>query len=683
MTSVIRAAIRNRQVVYVLVAAAVIVGLHALVAMPRREDPKVTIRQGLVFAIYPGATAEQVEAQVTRKVEQLLFGYAEVKKRKTYTTSRSGGLVANVELEDWVSDPDRFWAMLRHDLNELRARDLPAEVVGPIVDSNFGDVVAVLLTVRGERYGSRELTDYLDRIDDALRTIPAVSKIRRYGEQPEEIAVTVRPARLAELGLTMQQIAAALGQRNEVRAGGSVAAGTSDAAIRPQGLLRDETELRELVVGATPAGQVIHLSDVATIGRRYSDPDYVVRVDGTGAVLMSVEMQAGNDIVDFGKTIHAKIAEVRKLLPNDLAIDLIADQPAMVRHRVLDFGREFGIAVLAVILVTGVLLPLRVAAMAAVAIPITVAITIAVLDLLGIELHQISFAGLVVALGMVVDDAIVVADNYVEKLDHGLSPYEAAWRGTGELATPVLGATLTIVASFLPLAILMPGYVGEFIRTMPITVSVALLSSYLVAMFLTPLLSMAMIKTGLGHGADRKRRRTPLDVMQEGYEWLMQRAMPRKRLTLAVAGGAFATGLVMMRVVPQRFFPTAERNQFVVDVWMPEGTRVEATDSVVSRIADAVRRTSDVRMVATFTGAGSPRFYYNVNPEAPAANYGQLLVNTTSAKATTALVASLRAPLAAVAPEARVYVKELQQGPPLQAPIELRISGTDLRVLRT
>jgi multidrug efflux pump len=542
MTSIIRAAIRNRQVVYVLTAAAVIVGLHALVAMPRREDPKITIRQGLVLAMYPGATAEQVEAQVTRKVEPLLFGYAEVKKQKTYTTSRSGGLVANVELEDWVTDPDRFWAMLRHDLNEMRARELPPELVGPIVDSNFGDVVAVLLTVHGQRYGSRELTEYLDRIDDALRTIPTVSKIRRYGEQPEEIAVTVRPARLAELGLTMQQIAAALGQRNEVRDGGSVAAGTSDAAIRPQGLLRNEAELRELIVGATPAGQVIHLSDVATVGRRYADPDYVVRVDGAGAVLMSVEMQAGNNIVDFGKAIHAKIAAVRKSLPNDLAVDLVADQPAMVQHRVFDFGREFGIAVIAVILVTVVLLPLRVAAMAAVAIPITVAVTIAVLDVLGIELHQISFAGLVVALGMVVDDAIVVADNYIEKLDHGFSPFEAAWRGAGELATPVLGATLTIVASFLPLAILMPGYVGEFIRTMPVTVSVALLSSYVIAMFLTPLLSMAMITKGLKHGVSTKPRRTPLDVMQEGYEWLMQRAMPRKRLTLSIAGGALPQG---------------------------------------------------------------------------------------------------------------------------------------------
>ena len=682
MTSIIRAAIQHRLVVYVMTAVAVLLGLHALVAMPRREDPKITIRQGLVLAAYPGATAEQVESQVTRKVEQLLFSHAEVKKQKTYTTSRSGGLVANVELEDWVNDPDRFWSVLRHDLNELRARELPQELVGPIVDSNFGDVVAVLLTVRGERYGSRELKAFLDRIDDALRTIPAVSKIRRYGEQPEEIAVSVRPARLTELGLTMQQIGNALAQRNAVQDAGAIEAGSSEARIRPQGLVRTEDELRDVVIGATPDGGVIHLADVATIGRRYADPDFVVRVDGAGAVLMSVEMQAGNNIVDFGKAIDAKIAGVRERLPGDLSIDLIADQPAMVQHRVLDFGREFGIAVVAVILVTVLLLPLRVAAMAAIAIPITVAVTIASLNVLGIELHQISFAGLVVALGMVVDDAIVVADNYIEKLDHGMSPFEAAWRGTSELAAPVLGATLTIVASFLPLAFLLPGLVGEFIRTMPLTVAVALVCSYLVAMFLTPVLSMAMIKTGLKAGMTAKTRRSPLDIMQGHYAWLMERAMQHRPATLAIAAVAFVVGLVMMRFIPQRFFPSAERNQFIVDVWMPEGTRVETTDSVITRLAAEVRRARDVRSVATFAGAGSPRFYYNVNPEPPATNFGQLLVNTASAEVTTQLVASLREPLAALEPEARVYVKELQQGPQLQAPVEVRISGAELTTLR-
>ena len=329
----------------------------------------------------------------------------------------------------------------------------------------------------------------------------------------------------------------------------------------------------------------------------------------------------------MGREIDAKLAAVRAQLPSDLRVDLVADQPASVQHRVLGFGREFTIAVVSVILVTVLLLPLRVAAIAATAIPITVAVTVAALNALGIELHQMSFAGLVVALGMVVDDAIVIADNYVELLDHGLAREEAAWRSASDLAVPVLGATLTIVASFLPLALLLPGKVGEFIRALPFTVSVALVCSYVVAMFLTPLLCLAFIKTGLRPhlGGDRaglsgRRRFDPLGAMQRLYERTMRLAMPRKALTLALSAAAFAAGVVMLRLIPMRFFPAAERAQFVVDVWTPEGTRFESTDSTVQRLVAAVRGVEGVRAVGSFTGGGSPRFYYNVNPEAPATN---------------------------------------------------------------
>jgi multidrug efflux pump subunit AcrB/outer membrane protein TolC len=681
--SLIERAIKNRQIVYLLTSIAVILGLHALFKMPRREDPKITVRLALVMANYPGATAEQVEAQVTRKIEPLLFRYAEVRKAKTFTTSRPGMMLANVVLEEWVDDPDKFWAMLRHDLNELKQTGLPHGIQGPIVNSNFGDVVAVLLTVSGERYGSRELTDYMDRIDDALRTIPEVSKIRRYGEQPEELAVTMMPARLAQLGVTAAQISKALNERNAVQEAGTVDAGVSDARIRTNGLFDSERELLDLVVGTSQTGQVIHLGDVAAVTRRYADADFLVRVDGQPATLMSVEMQDGKNIVEFGHAIHAKVAEARKLLPSDLSVDLIADQPDVVDHRVMDFGHEFLIAVIAVILVTVLLLPFRVAAMAAIAIPVTVAVTIAAINAIGVELHQISFAGLVVALGMVVDDAIVVADNYIEKLDHGMSPYEAAWRGTTELAAPVLGATLTIVASFLPLAILLPGTTGEFIRALPISVSVALICSYIVAMFLTPLLAMAMIKTGLRAKVSTSKRRTPLDLMQSAYEWIMALAMPRKTATLAIAAGAFVMGLLMFKAIPTRFFPSAERDQFVVDIWTPEGTRIETTDSIVQRLADKVRSTHDVRTVSSFVGGGAPRFYYNVSAEPPAANYGQLVVNTASIEATVELVRELRGPLSALAPEARVLVKELQQGGTYPSPVEVRISGEDLTTLAT
>jgi multidrug efflux pump subunit AcrB len=379
-------------------------------------------------------------------------------------------------------------------------------------------VAAVLLTVRGPegRYGPRELATFLDRIEDAVRRVPATAKVRRWGEQPEEVAVTARPGRLAQYGVTAGDVLAALAARNNVFDAGAVDAGAAALRVRPAGLFRAEAEVASVEVptrrpGAA-GGAPVRLGDLAAVERRYADPVYAARVDGAPAVLMSVEMQEGRNIVRFGADLETALDSARRLLPPDLVVERVADQPTQVRHRVLDFGREFAIAVVAVILVTVLLLPLRVAAIAALAIPATVAVTVAALHALGIELHQISFAGLVVALGMVVDDAIVIADNYVELLDEGVARPEAAWRSASDLAGPVLGATLTIVASFLPLGLLLPGTVGEFIRALPFTVAVALLCSFGVAMFLTPLLCLAFIKTGLrphaaaGEAAPARRR---------------------------------------------------------------------------------------------------------------------------------------------------------------------------------
>ena len=684
----VRSALNNRAVVFVLTAFAVVLGIRALLTMPRREDPKITIRTGLVLARYPGASASQVEEQVTRKIEERLFRHEEVRKLKTFSTSRDGVVVVNVELEEWVKDPDRFWAMLRHDMNELHAVELPQTVQGPIVNSNFGDVVAMLLAVRGPHYGPRELREYLDKIDDAIRTIPEVSKINRLGEQREELRVSTTNARLAGFGITPLQLAGAIRSRNAVADAGAVDAGDAGRVpIEARSLLGSEDELSRLLVGSSRDGRPVHLGDFANVERRYMDPSFVVRVDGESTVLLAVEMQEGHNIVKFGDEVREKLSELRSVLPPDLVIQPIADQPEHVQHRMIEFGREFLITLAAVILVTVLLLPLRVAAIAAVAIPITVAITVSILSAVGIELHQVTFAGLVVALGIVVDDAIVVVDNYVEKLDHGLKPFEAAWRSPTELAIPVLAATLTIVASFLPLAYL-PGAPGEFIRAMSYTVAIALMVSFAVAMLLTPLLAMALVKTGLhqpagASNASARTRRSPLDVMQSVYERVMGGAMPRKRLTIVGAVTAFVAGLALMSAVPYRFFPMNERDQFIVDLWMPAGTRLAGTDDVLRRLETAVRKEPGVRSVAAFAGGGAPRFYYNHNPEPPTPNFGELLINTTSPEATDELVHHLQKQLDRLAPEGWVYVKPLQQGPVFAAPNEVRLVGDDARLLRT
>ena len=443
----IRWALSHRTVIFVLTGFAVLLGLNALVNMPRREDPRITIRAGLVLAAYPGATAEQVERQVTRPLEQRLFRHEEVRKAKTYATSSDGGVIVRVELEEWVKDPDRFWAMLRHDLNELRVTTLPAGVQGPIVNADFGDVSAVLLAVRGEGFTPRDLQDDLDRIEDAVRAVPAVGKVSRVGEQREEIRVTTNNARLAAVGASPAQVAGALRARNAVQGAGVVETPTgARVPVRTDGLLASESELRETIVGTSRDGRPLRLGDLADVRRGFAeDPGLRVRVDGQPAILLSVEMQEGNNIVRFGQDVERAVDQVKRTLPPGLRIDLVADQPGVVRETMFHLGREFTISLVAVILVTVLLLPVRVAAIAAVAIPVTVAITLALLETVGIELHRMSFAGLLVALGIVVDDAIVVADNYVEKLDHGMSPWEAAWRSPTDLFVPVLTATLTIV----------------------------------------------------------------------------------------------------------------------------------------------------------------------------------------------------------------------------------------------
>lgn len=685
----VKSALHYPQVTLLLTAAVLATGIVSLMTMPRREDPKITIRTGLVIAMYPGATAEQVESQVTRKIEQRLFRFEEVRKAKTWSTSRSELCVIHVELEDHVKQPDVFWSKLRHALIELKLSELPEGVRGPFVRDDFGDTVALLVAVHGPRYSYTELKEYAERLEDEFRTSRAVAKLKRIGEQKEEIRITSSMERVAQYALSPLKVIQALQGRNVVAWGGELKTGGEAQPMRASGLFQDVEEIRRVMIDVSPAGQPVYLGDLARVERVEGEPRSLVRYNGEPAVLVSVEMQEGYNIVDFGRELRQKLASVRAALPPDLEIDILADQPAVVERRIAHFIREFGIAVSAVILVTIILLPFRVALIASLAIPVTIAATFALLHAIGVELHQVSISALIVVLGMVVDDAIVIADNYVEHLDRGTPRMEAAWRCATELWLPVLTATLTIIAAFLPMLII-SGAVGEFIQALPIAVAVALACSYAVAMLVTPWLCRYFIRRGLHppEEAGKKRRTSAIDLMQAAYNRVIRAAMRNKALTLAGGAGVFALGMVLLAtVVPERFFPTAERNQFVIHLWLPEGTRLEKTDAVVRRVEERLRKEPLVVSFASFVGDSSPRFYYNVDPEFPARNYAQMLVNTRSADDTPPLVFRLRRELARVAPEALVIVRELEQGTVMKAPIEARVISThdgpeDLKRLR-
>jgi multidrug efflux pump subunit AcrB/outer membrane protein TolC len=682
----VRAALKYPQVTLTLAVMLFAVGLYSLFTMPRREDPKITIHTGIVAAIYPGATAAEVEDQVTRKIEEHLFRFSEVRREKTFSTTRNGMVIVNVELNKSIKDSDEFWSKLRLDMAQLKATGLPAGVRGPIVDSDFGDTVAVLIAIHGGHYGYRELKDYAQTVEAGLRALPAVSKIKRIGDQKEEIDISASSERLAQYSLNPLKVMQALQGRNTVQYAGRVPAEQSKVPIESGGQFQTEDQIRHVMVDLSPTGQPVYIGDLATVERVYKDPTEFARIDGDQTVLLAVEMHEGNNIVEFGNTLRTTLKGIESSLPPDVKLDLVADQPRVVSERIGDFFGEFGIAIVAVILVTLLLLPLRVALVSAIAIPVSVSMTFGMLDACGIELHQVSISALIVVLGMVVDNAIVIVDNYVELLDRKVPIDEAAERCATEMAVPVLTATLAIIAAFAPL-LLLSGAVGEFIRALPIAVALALGTSYLVAMLLTPLMARFFIRQGLKDHAlkdtGQPRKLTPLDRMQRKYNQIIVWAMQRKRLVLVSSVVAFVLGVGILKLVPQLLFPLAERDQFVMDVWLPEGAKIEATDAAVRRIEAVLKQEPLVKDYASFLGESAPRFYYNVNPQAPAGNYAQILVNTKKVKGTPQLVEALRNRLADVAPEAKVFVKELQQGQVMEAPVEVRIVGDDAATLKT
>ncbi len=662
-----------------------LIGMYAFSTMPKTEDPSITIRTGLILAQYPGATAEQVEKQVTKTLEKHIFKFPEVRKEKTFSTSRHGFVVINVELEDDVSDPDLFWAKMRHEMNETAATELPAGVRGPLVKSDFGDTVAMLVAIHGPRYGYRELQDYVDRIQDELRKIRTIGKMARYGGQSEQVWVTSSMERISQHAANPGQIIQALQQQNVITSAGSLDAETLDAPLHVTGAFDTEEDIRNVLVNVSPTGQPVYIRDIAEVTRRYQEPTFLVRYNGAPCIMLSIEMQKGKNIVDLGARIGEVFARLDTLLPPDLALDIVADQPTVVKERIRDLSHEFLLAIGSVILVTMVLLPFRVALVSAVAIPLTLATTLGIMNAFGIALHQVSIAALIVVLGIIVDDAIVIADNYVELLDRKVPRPEAAWRSATEVVVPVFTATITIVCSFLPLLIL-SGSTGEFIRALPLTVATALGVSFVVAVLLTPILCRFFVRSGL-HDQPRKSRRgkehrSLLDRLQSVYAVTIAFLMGHKGIALALAIVAIVSCGLLFPQIPQQFFPSAERDQFVIDVWLPQGSRIEATDAALQRIESALSRRDDIVEYASFVGQSAPRFYYNVNPQQPDTAYGQLIVNTRSLDETPAIVEELSRDLALLVPEAMVVVKELQQGNTVEAPVEIRISGDKLDELK-
>lgn len=687
--NLIEAALKYKQLTLAVLLMFFAVGIHALLHMPRREDPKITIRTGLVIASFPGASSTQVEEQVTKKLEKYLFQYEEVDKVKTYSTSKDGSVVINVELTENVKQPDIFWNKLKHQLLVSKAVDLPQGVQGPFVDSDFGDTEALVIALESNGASYEQLKDYAQKLEDQIRTLKEASKVKRIGEQKQEVVVSSTSGKLAQYGLNIGQVAQVLQSQNAIISSGELKTASSKAPLHTNGYFQTESQLANQIVGASSEGSPVKLGDVATLKRDYAEPESIITVNGSKALLLSIQMHEGNNIVDFGKAVENKIEQTRKLIPSNIKITTLVSQPTLVDENISHFIKEFFLAILSVIVVVVLLLPFRIASVAAMAIPMTVALTFAILNALGIELHQVSLAGLILVLGMVVDDAIVIADNYVELLDEGTDRWTAAWRSASDLLIPVLAATVTIIASFMPM-ILIKGSTGEFIFTLPITVAVALICSYFVALFLTPLLCYTFIKKGLHPHSEpaegqhqKKEKKSVLTYMQDGYDAALAWCVNHPKLTIFTSIiFVLLTGVVFKFGVRELFFPAAERNQFVIELWMPTGTKLEKTNAAILKAEQLVKGDKRVLSYATFSGTSAPRFYYNFSPEVPTGNYALILVNTTTDKTTEEMAEDLTGKVKKLSTDGTFFVKLMQQGTDLKAPVEVRVIGDELAQLK-
>lgn len=682
----IRKSLRYPQVTISVLILTFMIGAYSLINMPRREDAKIQIRIGQVIAYYPGANSLQVEEQVTRKLEQYLFQYEEIRKDKTISTTRDGAVIINVWVNDDVENVDIFWSKLNHQMLVLKSVGLPPGVQGPFVNYEFGDTEALLVGIEMDQPDYARMRDYIRKLEDALKTIKAVSKIKRIGEQKEQIVIAFNNAKLDQFGISFPKVMQVLQSQNAVGPAGDVKTPNARIPLYSRGYYKTEAEIADQIIGYARTGETVRLKDVARIERQYQDPTSRVMVNGRNTMLLAVQMREGNNIVEFGKTVDEKMKESVKLLPAGVKFTTIVNQSKIVDRNVSQFLREFVMAIAAVIVVIMLLLPFRVAAVAAMAIPMTVAVTFALMRAIGIELHQVSLASLIVVLGMVVDDAVVVADNYVELLDGGVDRQTAAWKSATELVVPILTATLTIIAAFLPLVTL-TGMVQEFIIALPLTVTIALASSFIVAMLLTPILCFTFIRKGL-HGSSTEesgiREKTSLlSLMQRGYDKTIIWCMSHSGLTVIVCLSTAILAVLLYQIVPQKFFPAAERNQFVVDLWMPTGTKLAKTEQSVRKIQDLIGKDKRVSSCAAFIGSGVPRFYYNFMPEPPVENFAQILVNTNTDKDAQQLYLELNDMARREVPEGNIQARLMQQGKPSTTSVEVRIIGDDIAVLKS
>ena len=650
-----------------------VLGIYGMYVMPKDEFPSFTIRQGVVVAVYPGATSEEVEEQVARPLERYLFTYKEVKRVKTTTTSQNGMCIVMVHLNDEVNNKDEVWSKIKHGL-ALFKQNLPSGVLALVANDDFGDTSALLIAIESDKRSYRELQDYTDQLSDRLRRVPSVANVRVYGDRKEQISLYVDRQRLQAYGIGQQMLFAQLQAQGLTTMSGSISDNDQQIPIHIASTNNSEEEIaNQIIFSDAVSGKVVRVRDVARVVREYDNTESYIEQDGHPCVLLSLEMTPGNNIVAYGREVDKVLDAFRtNELPEDVKLTRIADQPKVVSTSVTDFLRDLLISMAIIILVMMALFPLRSAIVAAITIPLSTFISVSVMYMMGIELNIVTLAALIVVLGMVVDNSIVVIDGYLEYLNKGFKPKKAAIMSAQQYFMPMMLATLCICVIFYPLLITMKGAFHDALEDFPVTITINLMVSLFLAVTVIPFLEVKLIKPEKVN----TKGNAVTHWVQRTYDRVLDFTFSRPWITIF---GGIAIILLSCLLIPSlklRQFPYADRDQFAVEVFLPDGKGLKETRAIADSLRQVLQKDEKVKCVTSFIGCSSPRFMVCYAPQMAGKNYAQFIVNTTSQQATLDLLAKYQPQWSEAFPNAYVRFKRLDY---LEVPeLEYRFYGEDL-----
>ena len=665
--------LNHRSFVWFLLLVSMVAGTISYLNLGREEDPNFTIKTMIIGAALPGATTQETLDQVTTRIEKKLEELNNLKFTKSVTTP--GRAVVYLELEPTVRGKDvpAVWLRVRNMMSDIR-HEFPQEFQGFVFNDNFGDVFGNVYAFTADGFSYRELRDRVENIRKRVQALPASGKTELMGERKEEIYLEFSAPRLAALGLNQQQVMQTLATQNAIAPSGVIEAGNERILVRVGGQFDDVSAIA--AVNLRVGERFFNLADVATVRRGYQDPpENLFRYNGQEALGLIVGMREGQNILKFGKDLDALMESVAAQLPIGIEMAKVADQPHVVDEAVGHFVTALAEAVAIVLLVSFVSLGLRAGFVVTLTIPLVLAITFVIMEWYGITLQRISLGALIIALGLLVDDAMIAIETMISRLEAGETLAKSASYAWTSIAFPMLTGTLVTVAGFIPIG-LNNSAAGEFTFSLFVVIAVSLIVSWFVAVLFAPLLGVTFLPKNMKHHAERP------SWLRRNFHRLLLTAMRAKWLTIAVTLALFGASVYGMRFVENQFFPTSDRTEIIVDVGLRHNASIAATRAEMDRLEASMKDDKDVLFWTSYVGRGAPRFILAMDVPTAGPHMGQIVIQTPNLAARDRVKARLSELARTQFPGTDLYVKNLEIGPPVGKPVQYRVSGTDPEAVR-